>query len=550
MTTRRALVLMMGAAFAGVEASAQEALTRGDWVGQVTIHDSAMSVRARFTAGPSGLGGTIDLPRHGAQGLPLLEVRLVPPRLGFAFVFRGDTLRFEGRADPDSLRVAGRSGSATLVHRIAPDSAALRRLAGNYRIGPDRVISMGPLDEAGGWLSFFDSQTRRGGILYAMSDTVLFTGPSFGVDYPIGILALVRSDAGGHIRGLTWTEHGAEPREAARLDDVLAEDVTFLNGGVRLAGTVTVPKGGERHPAVILIHGAGRTVPTRDFGYWSSYFAGHGIAVLSFDKRGGGGSGGDANTATYEDLADDVLAGLGYLQSRPDIAPDRIGVFGTSNGGYIAPLAANRSAGRIAFIAVRSGSARVVGNNIAYEVGNDLRSEGFSEAEVARAVAIRQRVTDFVLSHPDITGIAWDSLKAEVAAVAGEAWYPWSRVLWVPLVSPSDRMAVAYLDKLRSEWRFGPMPYWRRVRVPAYVMLGGLDRAVPTAESARLLRDAFASAGNPDATVRVFDRGNHGLLEAETGYEREAWALNRYVEGFQDGLMRWITARVGGAPAR
>jgi hypothetical protein len=422
------------------------------------------------------------------------------------------------------------------------DSAAVRRLAGNYQIARDRVISMGPMDEAGGWLAFFDSKTRRGGILYALSDTVFFTGPTFSIDYPIAIRADVRLDARGNVRGLTWRERGAEPREATRLDDHVSEDVTFQNGPVRLAGTVTVPRGAGRHPAVILIHGVGRTIPTRDFGYWSSYFSGHGVAVLAFDKRGGGASTGDANTATYEDLADDVLAGLTYLQSRSDIDPNQIGFYGTSNGGYIAPLAAARSGGRVAFITVRSGSARRVGDNIAYEVGNDLRSQGFSDAEVAKGVAIRQRVTDFVISHPTISTPAWDSLKAEVSAVTPERWFPWSRVLWVPRVSPSDSMAVAFLNKLRTEWQYDPLPYWRMVRAPVYIMLGGLDRSVPTAESASLLRAALA--GNGDATVRVFDRGNHGLLESRTGYDREVHALSHYVPGFQDGLVRWIKAHV------
>ncbi|HEY2954946.1 MAG TPA: alpha/beta fold hydrolase [Candidatus Eisenbacteria bacterium] len=433
--------------------------------------------------------------------------------------------------------------SATVARvRFTDAPAVVRRLAGNYRIARDRVVSMGPLDEAGGWLAFFDSKTRRGGVLYALSDTVLFTGPTFGIDYPVAIRADVRRDARGEIRGLTWRERGAGLREAARLDDHVSEDVTFQNGAVRLAGSLTLPRGAGPHPAVILIHGAGGTIPTRDFGYWSSYISGHGLAVLAFDKRGGGASTGDAHTATYEDLADDVLAGLTYLQSRGDIDPDRIGLYGTSNGGYIAPLAAARSGGRVAFIAVRSGSARRVGDNIAYEVGNDLRSQGFSESDVAKAVAIRQRVTDFVIAHPVIDTPAWDSLKAEVAVVSSERWFPWSRVLWVPRVSPSDTRAVAFLNKLRAEWQFDPLPYWRMVRVPVYIMLGGLDRSVPTAESAPLLRGALAAAGNGDATVRVFDQGNHGLLESRTGYDREVFELSRYVPGFQDGLVGWLEA--------
>jgi len=72
------------------------------------------------------------------------------------------------------------------------------------------------------------------------------------------------------------------------------------------------------------------------------------------------------------------------------------------------------------------------------------------------------------------------------------------------------------------------------------VMLGGLDRSVPTAETAQALRAAFRESGNTQATVRVFPQGNHGLLVARNGYEREIHSLAYYVPGFQDGLVRWI----------
>jgi len=537
--------LMLTATLGAAGSAAQD--LRGDWVRQLVVGDSAVFVRARFADAPTGVEGSADLPQDRAWNVKLVDLSVTPESLAFGFVFRDDTARFEGRAKADSsiegeLRVGGKRGAFRMIHRMAYDAVAVRRLTGNYRVARDRVISMGPIDESDGWLAFFDSKTRRGGILYGLSDTVFFTGPTFGIDYPIAIRADVHLDARGNVRALTWREEGSPAREAVRLDDHVSEDVTFQNGSVRLAGTVTMPRGAGRHPAVILIHGAGRTIPTRDFGYWSSYFAGHGLAVLAFDKRGGGASTGNADTATYEDLADDVLAGLSYLQSRSDIDPNRIGLYGMSNGGYIAPLAASRSGGRVAFIAVRSGSARKVGDNIAFEVGNDLRAEGFSEPDIAKCVAIRQRVTDFVIDNPIIGTPDWDLLRAEVNAVSHEPWFPWSRVLWVPLVSPTDDRGVAYLNKLRAEWKYDPIPSWRSVRVPVYIMLGANDRSVPTAESAQLLRRALAGAGNVDATVRVFERGNHGLLESRTGYPQEA--LSHYVRGFQDGLVRWIEAQV------
>lgn len=114
----------------------------------------------------------------------------------------------------------------------------------------------------------------------------------------------------------------------------------------------------------------------------------------------------------------------------------------------------------------------------------------------------------------------------------------------MPRVNPADNAAVAFLDKLRSEWEYDPIPRWRKVRAPVYVMLGELDRSVPSAETATMLRAALAEAGTKDATVRVFKGGNHGLLLARSGYDRETKSLGWYVPGFQDGLVSWIKQRV------
>jgi dienelactone hydrolase len=531
---------------AGADALPQTpaSISSGDWVGELRLGTSSTFIHVKFNGSASPPTAEADLPLENRRNIPLGNLRVIGPVVSFSMPLPSDTAHFHGDLKADvidgEIQRRGGAGHLHLIHRMAYDSTLIRPLAGNYRISPKRVISMGPMDEANGWLSFFDSQTRRGGILYAMTDSVLFTGPSFSVDYPVAIRATVRRTGDGKVTGMQWHEIGHRPVEARRLDDYRQEDVVFNNGSVRLAGNLTLPRTAGRHPAVILIHGAGGTIPTRDFGYWCTYFAGHGIAVLAFDKRGGGASTGDANTATYNDLADDVLAGLTMLQKRSDIDPRRIGLYGMSNGGYIAPLAAQRSNGRVAFITVRSGSARRVGGNIAYEVGNDFRSEGFAEPEVQRGVAIRQRVTDFVIGHPVITTQSWDSLKTEVMAISNERWYPWSRVLWVPRVDPADNAAVAFLNKLRAEWEYDPIPHWKKVRVPVYVMLGELDRSVPTAETATMLRAALAEAGIKDATVRVFKGANHGLLRARTGYDREVRSLGYYVPGFQDGLISWI----------
>ena len=441
------------------------------------------------------------------------------------------------------------------VRRMAYDSAFVRSVAGNYAFAPDHVISMGPLDEAGGWLAFFDNKTLRGGILYALPDSTFYSGPSYGVDSPITIRVSLHRDAGGRIDALLWTDSRREAGGgklkatakglAHRLNDFTVEkDVSFKNGDVRLVGDLTLPKTPGPHPAVILIHGCCGSVPTRDFGYWSSYLAHHGIAVFAYDRRGGGASGGDFNSATYEDVAGDVVAGFDMLTHRADIDAKHIGVFGMSNGGYVAPLAVALSGGRIAFVVVRSGSARRVGDNIDYEVGNDLRGHGFDPSSVRRGVELRRRVTDFVIDRPVITVAAWDSLRAEVRAVRGEPWFQWSRTIWVLYATPADSGGARFINSLRRSWAYDPIPLWRQVKVPVYIMLGGLDRSVPTEESARAFRNVFRESGNPDATVRVYPRGNHGLLEAHTGFDDEARHLSYYLPGFQESVVSWIRKRV------
>ena len=559
-------VLLAAASLLGADISALRAqdsqLFQGDWVGEIRVAGAPAPtfVRARFTRDSVGPLAVLDMPTTQTWGVSARLSTSAGDALSFHFPFGSDTAYVEGTSSSStvdgSVRVAARDANLHLVHRMAYDSAFVRSLAGNYALAADHIISIGPMDEAGGWLAFFDSKTLRVGILYALTDSTLFSGPSYGIDYPITIRATVHRDASGRIDALQWSdsrrEHGSGKLEAAsksvarRLNDFIVEkDVSFKNGDVRLVGDLTLPNSPGRHPAVILIHGCCGSKPTRDFGYWSSYLAHHGIAVLAYDRRGGGASGGDFNNATYDDVAGDVVAGFDMLTRREDIDPKHIGVFGMSNGGYVAPLAAVRSGGRIAFIVVRSGSARRVGDNIDYEVGNDLRTHGLDSISVKRGVELRRRVTDFVIDRPVITVAAWDSLRADVRAARNEPWFPWSRTIWVLYATPADSGGALYINNLRRSWSYDPIPLWRQVRAPVYIMLGGLDRSVPTAESAPAFRKVFQESGNRDATVRVYPRGNHGLLAARTGFDDEARYLRYFLPGFQDSVVSWIRKRVG-----
>ena len=120
------------------------------------------------------------------------------------------------------------------------------------------------------------------------------------------------------------------------------EEVTFRNGAVSLAGTLTLPSGIKPHPAVVFIHGSGPD-SRENYSFYAELFARHGIATLIYDKRGVGASTGDWRRVHFRDLAEDALAGVRLLRSHKDIDASRIGLWGGSNGGWVAPLAASLS---------------------------------------------------------------------------------------------------------------------------------------------------------------------------------------------------------------
>ena len=126
-------------------------------------------------------------------------------------------------------------------------------------------------------------------------------------------------------------------------------EVTFRNGPVTLSGTLCIPRSPGRHAAVVLLQGSGGETRWGTNRFIADRFARAGIAALVYDKRGSGTSTGDWKLSSYDDLANDAIAGIDLLASRPDIDAKRIGLHGHSEGGIIAPIAAVRAPAKVAF---------------------------------------------------------------------------------------------------------------------------------------------------------------------------------------------------------
>ncbi|MEW5763398.1 MAG: alpha/beta hydrolase family protein [Acidobacteriota bacterium] len=422
-------------------------------------------------------------------------------------------------------------------HKILSlEPGVLERFRGNFEVGPGRVIFVGPMAgifTAGGKdiLYFRDSQTRRTGPLYPVSATRFFSGPDLGEPYPPEDEFAFTLSAEGVPDSLVWTPRGGSPVKARKVDPFRYEPVAFESGGATLKGYVLVPEGRGPFPAVLHVNGSQGS--RADVGPAGNFFVRQGFLFMAFDKRGAGQSTGRWQEASLEDLAGDVLRGLEVLKSRPDVNPRRMGLWGASQGGWVAAIAASRSPD-VSFLVVQSGSGVSVVENMAHESRSQMAGAGLSGADLEEGSALVGRLLGMMADgkpHEEIAAVGAAAEGKPYAPFAAFGKLPRDHYLWkwVRLCGHTDSA-----DALR------------KVRCPVLWFLGDRDSQVPAAVSEKRILDALAAAGNPDYTVKVLSPANHGLLECSTGLWSEVRTCKRYVPGYWETMADWLKGHTGG----
>lgn len=172
--------------------------------------------------------------------------------------------------------------------------------------------------------------------------------------------------------------------------DTSERTIAFDSDGTRLVGTLYRPSTAGMHPALVVVHGSGK-FPRRMYRYWGQAFARLGFDVFVYDKRGVGDSDGvyeGENNTSDENLrilagdagkAVDVVAGL------PDTT-QHIGIFGVSQGGWVAPLAAQMNP-KVKFLVLQSGPVVSVRQQNLY---SQWTGEGHSSSSMTIADAERR----------------------------------------------------------------------------------------------------------------------------------------------------------------
>ena len=238
-----------------------------------------------------------------------------------------------------------------------------------------------------------------------------------------------------------------------------------------------------------MIGGSGPTERSND-GYFVAYrdqFTSHGIAALWYDKRGVGGSSGNWAAGTLDDLARDAMAAISVLRyALGDAVP--VGVFGHSEGGWVALRAAARS-GRVGFLVTNSCPGMTPGQADRRAFASGIAAEPWPEHDKAAALRLYDELAEAVADDREFAYVQ--------QLLAADPQHDLLR----PYIEPLDEAMWAFFKR---EHDHDPIPDCRALRCPQLAIFGSADPLVPVQESAAAFIAAACTAGrHPLATMTV-----------------------------------------------
>jgi pimeloyl-ACP methyl ester carboxylesterase len=438
----------------------------------LTINQADQKERWTVHSTFSSTTAATDVTRNGQnerRNLAISPSTLVLPNLLF------------GSYEALAARLAGASPGVQLPALIVPQNSITIVAS---RVTDETIQVPGRSIAAKHWSLLFGAAGS------ALNMEVWIDGPQLlRVDIPSQMLTVIREDISSVAARLVTM---------ARAND---EQVTIPANGFGLAATVSRPaQMGPTLPAIVLVSGANSG--DRDeivagipiFAQLSGALADAGFAVVRFDRRGTGQSGGRAESATYDDLTTDLRAVISYVAKRKDIDAKRIALVGYGEGGWIALSAAGKDDHVAALVLIGTPSAK--GTDLVLEQQRHL-FEGSATTAAAQQKAVEQQklILDAVMS-----GKGWDALSPEIRQRVDSPLY-------------------------RSFLLFDPSQALGKTRQPVLVVQADLDTEVAAHHAEQLAQLSRSRIKAKPTDVVHLPGANHLLVPARTGSVGEYGSL-------------------------
>jgi uncharacterized protein len=275
----------------------------------------------------------------------------------------------------------------------------------------------------------------------------------------------------------------------------------------------------------------------------ADYLTRRGIAVLRVDDRGVGGSQLGPLTATTENFAGDVLAGVKYLKGRREINQQQIGLIGHSEGGMIAPMAAVRSKD-VAFIVMLAGLGQTGEEVILSQLALIQKKSGVSPQGIAEELDLQKELLTIVKAEPD-NKIAETKINEMLSRRKSKM-----NEQQIKDFAKVETGLKASLGGVLSPWyryflNFNPRPILEKVKVPVLALNGENDVQVLAEANLTLVSQALKEGKNKDFTVRSFPKLNHLFQTSQTGLPNEYGSIEETMAPVVlETISNWILGRI------
>lgn len=252
-------------------------------------------------------------------------------------------------------------------------------------------------------------------------------------------------------------------------------------------------------PGIVLVDGSGDGAYD-DWGGWPERIADCGAVVLTHDKPGSGGSPGNWMDQDLNDRCVETLAAIEVLRAQPEVAGP-VGLFGMSQGAWVALLAATSGSSSVDFVVSMSGPGVSVHAQDRHRIEVALRSSELPPSSVDEALTWIDERTRRVLA-----GESLDEIMDEQRLRASRSWAP------IALEFFDRPEALRYLSRILA---FDPVPILPHVACPVLALFGAADTLVPVAASVEAFAQHLPRLRGDSNGLAVFPGADHGLFTAD-----------------------------------
>lgn len=379
------------------------------------------------------------------------------------------------------------------------------------------------------------------------NDTLKISDSKLGMNYT-GVLKNSKQILGKFSqRGMSFPlnlEKGAfklnRPQEPQPPFSYKTEDVTFENkeAKIKLAGTLTMPNGKGKFPAVVLVSGSGpqnrdeELFGHKPFMVIANYLTRNGYAVLRFDDRGVAESEGDFSKATVFDFASDAKAAIKYLKNIKEIDSKKIGILGHSEGGDVAQIIAAEDSS-LDFIILMAGPGLKGTEGLSLQKEALLRAANAPESEIAKSLKLNEEIYDAVLNNKNKNDreIAVRNLfeKNYKDALKGKEL--------------EDQVNSISSDWMYEFLKFNPHDYLIKIKCKVLALNGTKDLQVTSKENLAGIEKGLSH--NKNVKIISYEGLNHLFQKAEIGSVAEYEMIETTIEPFVlEDITKWLNENI------